>query len=93
MPNLQEGTKAEGVRKVLITGGAGFIGSHLTDELLSCGYEVRILDNLSAQVHGPGQRRPDYLNSDAELIVGDFRDAHAVRKSPRNITKLRITPR
>lgn len=51
MPNLQEATKAEGVRKILITAGAGFIGSHLTDELLNRGYDIRILDNLSTQVH------------------------------------------
>jgi len=38
--------------KVLITGGAGFIGSHLADELLQAGYEVRVLDNLCPQVHG-----------------------------------------
>lgn len=40
-------------QRVLITGGAGFIGSHLADELLRCGYRVRALDNLSPQVHGP----------------------------------------
>ena len=66
---------------VLITGGAGFIGSHLADELLRHGYRVRVLDNLSTQVHGPNAQRPDYLASDAELIVGDVRDAVAVRKA------------
>jgi dTDP-L-rhamnose 4-epimerase len=64
---------------VLITGGAGFIGSHLTDWLLSCGHSVRILDNLAAQVHGAGRRRPVYLSSEAELIVGDLRDRDAVQ--------------
>ncbi|MBL8213965.1 MAG: NAD-dependent epimerase/dehydratase family protein, partial [Bryobacterales bacterium] len=44
--------------QVLITGGAGFIGSHLTNELLRHGYRVRILDSLIPQVHGPGHRRP-----------------------------------
>ncbi|HEX6984138.1 MAG TPA: NAD-dependent epimerase/dehydratase family protein, partial [Planctomycetaceae bacterium] len=48
-------------RRVLITGGAGFIGSHLADELLAAGYAVRALDNLSPQVHGGEARRPDYL--------------------------------
>ncbi len=61
-------------KRVLITGGAGFIGSHVTDELLENGYEVRILDSLVEQVHGPGQKRPDYLHDDAELIIGDVRN-------------------
>jgi dTDP-L-rhamnose 4-epimerase len=63
----------------LITGGAGFIGSHLTDELLTNGYAVRILDNLSPQVHGPDAKRPAYLDKNAELVVGDVRDPAAVR--------------
>src|SRR5215208_7222014 len=67
-------------QKILITGGAGFIGSHLTDELLAHNFEVRIFDNLSSQVHGPECRRPDYLNAEAELIVGDVRDQDALRK-------------
>jgi dTDP-L-rhamnose 4-epimerase len=65
--------------KVLITGGAGFIGSHLTDELIQHGYTVRILDNLNEQVHGKGKNRPEYLHPEAELIVGDVRDPEAVR--------------
>lgn len=60
-------------RNILITGGAGFIGSHLADELLEHGYRVRILDNLSPQVHGPEGLRPAYLHADAELLVGDVR--------------------
>ena len=69
------------IKKILITGGAGFIGSHLADELLRHGYEVRALDNLSEQVHGPGQERPSYLDSRVELLVGDVRDPEAVRKA------------
>jgi len=65
---------------VLITGGAGFIGSHLADELLSRGYRVRALDNLTPQVH-EGSARPDYLAADVELEVGDVRDAEAVRRA------------
>ncbi len=67
--------------KILITGGAGFVGSHLADELLEHGYSVRALDNLAPQVHGEGSRRPDYLSNDVELIVGDMRDPHVVWKA------------
>ena len=69
------------MKKILITGGAGFIGSHITDELINKGYSVRILDNLSEQVHGPDAERPEYLNPDAELIIGDVRDRNAVDRA------------
>ncbi len=62
------------IQTILITGGAGFIGSHLADELIEQGYKVKILDVLLEQVHGKGQKRPAYLNDEAELIVGDVRD-------------------
>jgi dTDP-L-rhamnose 4-epimerase len=62
--------------QILITGGAGFIGSHLADRLLAAGYRVRAFDNLTAQVHGG--TRPAYLADDVELVVGDVRDADAV---------------
>jgi dTDP-L-rhamnose 4-epimerase len=65
---------------LLITGGAGFIGSHLTDRLLAQGNEVRILDNLDPQVH-PDGARPEYLSDDAELQVGDVRDHAAVSRA------------
>src|SRR5438309_3675188 len=68
-------------KNILITGGAGFIGSHLADELLQHGYRVRVLDNLSVQVQGPERNRPSYLNPDVELVVGDIRDCEAVRKA------------
>ena len=68
-------------RKILITGGAGFIGSHLADELLAHDYEVRVLDNLAPQVHGHGHQRPDYLHGEVELIRGDVRDPGKVRKA------------
>ena len=63
---------------ILITGGAGFIGSHLADELLRSGCRVRALDNLTPQVHDTGER-PDYLDDEVELIVGDVRDGDCVR--------------
>jgi dTDP-L-rhamnose 4-epimerase len=68
-------------RRILITGGAGFVGSHLADRLLAAGHHVRALDNLAAQVHGPERRRPRYLDSEVELIVGDVRDPAAVDRA------------
>ena len=68
-------------RRVLVTGGAGFVGSHLVDALLARGDRVRVLDNLDPQVHGPERRAPAWLPADAELVVGDMRDPDAVRRS------------
>ena len=65
-------------RRALITGGAGFIGSHLADLLLESGYEVRALDSLDPQVHGEGADRPAYLDDRVELVRGDVRDGDAV---------------
>jgi dTDP-L-rhamnose 4-epimerase len=66
---------------ILITGGAGFIGSHLADDLVQRGHGVRALDNLSRQVHGEGHGRPAYLHPAVELIAGDVRDARAVQRA------------
>jgi dTDP-L-rhamnose 4-epimerase len=63
--------------RILVTGGAGFIGSHLARRLLGEGHAVRVLDSLIAQVHGDS-RRPAYLDDDVELVVGDVRDREAV---------------
>lgn len=68
-------------KKILITGGAGFIGSHLADELINKGYSVRALDNLSEQVHGDRRERPEYLNPQVELQIGDVRDKDAVLRA------------
>jgi dTDP-L-rhamnose 4-epimerase len=70
---------------VLVTGGAGFIGSHLADQLVRAGWSVRVLDSLEPQVHGPARRRPDYLADDIELLVGDVTDPAAVREALRGV--------
>lgn len=62
--------------RVLVTGGAGFIGSHTVDLLLQKGHTVRILDSLTPPVHIEGQV-PAYVPRDVELIVGDVRDRAA----------------
>ena len=63
--------------KILVTGGAGFIGSFLTDELIKAGHRVRIYDNIEPQVH-PGGKVPDYLNPDAEFIRNDVLNIDAL---------------
>jgi dTDP-L-rhamnose 4-epimerase len=64
-------------KQVLITGGAGFVGSHLADGLLRAGHRVRILDDLTPQVHQGNP--PNYLSPEAELVVGDIRDPNRLR--------------
>jgi dTDP-L-rhamnose 4-epimerase len=68
------------MRHVLITGGAGFIGSHLADALLGRGDRVRVLDSLDPQVHGATDR-PDYLHPDVDLQIADVRDRAAVDRA------------
>src|SRR5688572_3170677 len=64
---------------VLITGGAGFIGSHVADRLLELGYRVRVLDNPDPQVHGEDCALfPSYLSPDVETVRGDVRSARDV---------------
>ena len=70
-------------KKVLVTGGAGFVGSHLADALLRRGYSVRVFDNLTDQVHGNGF--PNYLSREVEFIQGDMRNLAQVRRAVRNM--------
>lgn len=71
------------MEKVLVTGGAGFIGSHTVDRLLKIGYDVRILDNLQKPVHLKG--KPSYIPSEAEFILGDVRDKDTIEKALENV--------
>jgi len=74
-------------RKILVTGGAGFVGSHTVDALLREGHSVRVFDNLSDQVHGGSL--PAYLSrefvSEVEFVRGDVRDIEALRKATSDI--------
>src|SRR3954454_9319500 len=70
-------------KRILITGGAGFVGSHLADALLAEGHEVRVFDNLTPQVHADGL--PDYLAGEVHFVHGDLRDFDAVRDAIRDI--------
>lgn len=72
-------------KHILITGGAGFIGSHLADELLQKGYQVTVYDNLLEQVHGADCKRPSYLPDGASLWVGDVRNRQELRQALKGI--------
>lgn len=73
--------KVKGIEKVLVTGGAGFIGSHTTDLFMERGYQVTILDNLEPQVHGEERNLPDYINKNAVFTVGDVLDRELLKKT------------
>jgi dTDP-L-rhamnose 4-epimerase len=64
------------MKRALVTGGAGLIGSHVADLLVREGWEVRVLDNLEPQTHRRG--RPSWINDRAEFIEGDLRDRETI---------------
>lgn len=70
-------------KNILVTGGAGFIGSFLVDKLIIQGYDVRILDNLESQVHQG--KKPEYLNKNAEFIKGDVRNYSDFEKALKGV--------
>jgi len=67
------------MKNILVTGGAGFIGSHLVDALVDRGHRVRVLDAVVEQVHGDAG--PQYLNPKAEFLQGDVSDADLVNRA------------
>ena len=72
-----------GLGRVLVTGGAGFIGSHTVDALLAKGFKVRILDSLQPRVHPRG--RPDYLAPEAELLIGSAADRDQLDRALKDV--------
>lgn len=68
------------INRVLVTGGAGFIGSHTVDLLIEHDYDVTILDNLEPQVHGKKRKIPDYMNKKAKIEIGDICNRKLLKK-------------
>ena len=72
--------KLSDLNRILVTGGAGFIGSHTVDLLIENGYDTIIMDNLEPQVHGVEQIKPEYVNKEAIFIQHDIQDKEFLSK-------------
>ncbi len=72
---------------VLVTGGAGFVGSHLVDALLAAGERVRVLDNLDPLAHPTGEL-PGHIPADAEVMIVDLRDRAAVKQALKGVDRV-----
>src|SRR5690606_17739823 len=71
---------------VLVTGGAGFIGSHVANSLAEGGWRVRVVDSLAEQVHGAEPGFPEHLQADVERIEGDIRNRDTLRSALAGVT-------
>src|SRR5215212_9208460 len=69
--------------RALVTGGAGLIGSHITDLLINEGWQVRVLDNIEPNTHRLG--KPHWINPKAEFVEGDVRDRETITAALKNI--------
>src|SRR6478672_5670613 len=71
------------MKRALVTGGAGLIGSHVSDLLRSKGWRVRVLDNLEPQTHRQG--KPAWISNDVEFVEGDVADRETITSALQNI--------
>jgi dTDP-L-rhamnose 4-epimerase len=74
--------------RILITGGAGFIGSHLANELIENGHQVRVLDLFDPQVHGGEAGVPQHLHAEVEVVRGDIRDAAVLQEALKGVASV-----
>jgi dTDP-L-rhamnose 4-epimerase len=77
--------KTKSIEKIIVIGGAGFMGSHTTDLLVENGYHVTILDNFEPQVHGIERELPDHISKNAILTYGDVLDRELLKKTIREV--------